>query len=80
MNNIIYKIDQLKKKLEELKAQKNREEGKLSSLFKDLEKYNVKSIEEANSILKQKKKQMELIDLEIEQSLDYMEGELEKYE
>jgi hypothetical protein len=80
MNNIIYKIDQLKKKLEELKAQKNREEGKLSSLFKDLEKYNVKSIEEANSILKQKKKQMELIDLEIEQSLDYMEGELEKYD
>jgi hypothetical protein len=80
MNNIIYKIDQLKKKLEELKAQKNREEGKLSSLFKDLEKYNIKSIEEANSILKQKKKQMELIDLEIEQSLDYMEGELEKYD
>lgn len=80
MNNIIYRIDQLKRKLEELKAQKNREEGKLSSLFKDLEKYNVKSIEEANSILKQKKKQMELIDLEIEQSLDYMEGELEKYD
>ena len=70
----------MKRKLEELKAQKNREEGKLSSLFKDLEKYNVKSIEEANSILKQKKKQMELIDLEIEQSLDYMEGELEKYD
>jgi len=80
MNNIIYKIDKMKRKLEELKAQKNREEGKLSSLFKDLEKYNVKSIEEANSILKQKKKQMELIDLEIEQSLDYMEGELEKYD
>lgn len=80
MNNIIYKIDQLKRKLEKLKAQKNREEGKLSSLFKDLEKYNIKSIEEANSILKQKKKQMELIDLEIEQSLDYMEGELEKYD
>jgi hypothetical protein len=80
MNNIIYRIDKMKRKLEELKAQKNREEGKLSSLFKDLEKYNVKSIEEANSILKQKKKQMELIDLEIEQSLDYMEGELEKYD
>lgn len=80
MNNIIYRIDKMKRKLEELKAQKNREEGKLSSLFKDLEKYNVKSIEEANSLLKQKKKQMELIDLEIEQSLDYMEGELEKYD